>query len=150
MKQINIGSRIVIFAILIASAGIVSGETFDREVNIEEDDLWEKYNYSVVSQHFDYEKCSPFVANELILMIRLDNFTVNVEDVSKSERTVLFNVSNGAEIVFVLVTLDGRQIEIVTVNGTRIRIGLIELFRGQSRGFLETEIMIVKPCVEKE
>ncbi|MCK5475995.1 MAG: hypothetical protein KAI71_05450 [Candidatus Pacebacteria bacterium] len=150
MKQMNIGSRIVIFAILIASAGIVSGETFDREVNMEEDDLWGKYNYSLVSQHFDYEKSSSFVVNKIVLITEQDNFTVSVEDVSKKERTVLFNVSNGTKVALALVTLDGRQVETVTVNGTKIRIGLIELFRGQNRGFLETEIMIVKPRVEKE
>lgn len=133
-------------AILIAGINISSGEIPDkREVNIEQDKLWKNHNYSTVEQHFDYEKRSPLVVNELVLVTKQDNFTVNVEDVSRTERMVLFNVSNGTEYVLVLISLDGRQVETATINETKVRIGLMKLFRGQNCGFMETEIMIVKP-----
>ena len=150
MRQINV-LKFLVLVILIASIGIVSGETSDREVNVEEDDLWKNHNYLTVKQNFDYEKYSPFVVNKIVFTTTHDNISVNVEDISRTKaRTVLFNVSNGTECILISISLDGRQVKTVAINGTKIRIGLIELWRGQNCGFLKTEIMIVKPCVEKE
>ena len=150
MKQMSM-LKFLVFAILIANVSIVSGETSDREVNVEEDDLWKNHNYLTVKQNFDYEKYSPFVVNKIVFTTTLDNISVNVEDISRTKaRTVLFNVSNGTEVVLVPISLDGRQVKTVAINGTKVRIGLIELWRGQNCGFLKTEIMIVKPRMEKE
>lgn len=152
MKRINIISGIVMFAILIASASIVSGEISDkREVSIEEDELWKNHDYSTTKQKFVYEKRSPFVVNEILFITKCDNISVNVEDISRTKaRIVLFNVSNGTEYVLVPISLDERQVKTIAINGTKVRIGLIELWRGQNCGFLKTEIMIVKPRTEKE
>jgi len=150
MKQMNM-LKFLVFAILIANVSIVSGETSDREVNVEGDDLWKNHNYLTVKQNFDYEKYSPFVVNKIVFTTTHDNISVNVEDISRTKaRIVLFNVSNGTEYVLVPISLDGRQVKTIAINGTKVRIGLIELWRGQKCGFLKTEIMIVKPRMEKE
>ena len=151
MKQINTAC-IVMFAIFIASMGVASGEIpDDQEVNVEDNDLWKNHNYLTVKQNYIYEKHSPLVINKIVFTIVRNNISVSIEDISRTKaRTVLFNVSNGTEYVLVPISLDGRQVKTVAINGTKVRIGLIELWRGQNCGFLKTEIMIVKPRMEKE
>ncbi|MCK5491077.1 MAG: hypothetical protein KAI67_04500 [Candidatus Pacebacteria bacterium] len=152
MKHNNIRAGIIMLVILIASIGITSGELpDDRRVNVEDDDSYKNHNFSVVKQGFVYESHSPLVANEIALVTRYDNISVNIEDISRTKaRTVLFNVSTGTEVVLVPISLDGRQVKTVAVNGTKVRIGLIELWRGQNCGFLKTEIMIVRPKIYTE
>ena len=153
MKRINIIiPSVVMLAVLIASVSIVSGEIpDDKEIRIENNDLWKNHNYSTVKQDYIYEKHSPVVANKLSIQTGIEKVSVSIEDISRNKkRTVLFNVSDGTEYVLIPISLDGRQVKSVAINGTKVRIGLIELWRGQNCGFLKTEIMIVKPRMEKE
>ena len=109
MKQMSM-LKFLVFAILIANVSIVSGEIpSDREVDVKENDLWRNHHFSIVKQDFDYEKRSPLVVNKIVIVIEYDNISVNVEDISRTKaRTVLFNVSNGTEVVLVPISLDGR------------------------------------------